>query len=97
MRVPKLKELELGEGSSPGVARQLEYTPRPEHAIKTSMNKAFIQPPTFRDTEEIMGTKAKLPHWGELFKKISWEEYSKYISHNNPDVRALDDEVFPNI
>jgi hypothetical protein len=38
-----------------------------------------------------------LPHWGELFKKISWEEYPKYIPHNDPNVKAHDNEVFPNI
>jgi hypothetical protein len=38
-----------------------------------------------------------LPHWGYLFKKISQEEYPKHIPHSDPDVRALDDEVFPKI
>jgi hypothetical protein len=38
-----------------------------------------------------------LPHWGELFNKINWEEYPKYIPHSDPNVRVLNDEVFPNI
>jgi hypothetical protein len=96
-RAPKLKEPELGEGSSPGVAKQLEYTPRPEPVIKTMTKKVFNQPPSFGDTEASTGSKATLPHWGELFKKISQEEYPEYIPHNDPDVRALDDEVFLNI
>jgi hypothetical protein len=29
LRAPKLKEPEVGEGSSPGAAKQLEFTPRP--------------------------------------------------------------------
>jgi hypothetical protein len=50
-RAPKLKEAETGEGSSPGTARQLEYTPRAEPVIKTSTKKYFVQPLVFGDTE----------------------------------------------
>jgi hypothetical protein len=57
-----MKELELGEGSSPGVTKQLEYTPRPTLVILTMMNKVFNQTPTFGDTEECTGSKAALPH-----------------------------------
>jgi hypothetical protein len=95
--VPKLKEPEVGEGSSPGAAKQLEFSPRPEPVIKTSTKKVFTQPLAFGDTEASTGTKAVLPHWGELFKKISREEFPEYIPHSDPDVRALDDEVFLNI
>jgi hypothetical protein len=93
-RAPKLKEPEVGEGSSPGVAKQLEYTLRLEPVIKTSTKKVFIQPLAFGDTEASTGSKMALPHWGELFNKISREEYPEYIPHSDPDVRALDDEVF---
>jgi hypothetical protein len=96
-RAPKLKEPEVGEGSSPRSAKQLEFTLRPKPVIKTSMKKAFIQPLTFGDTEARIGSKTTLPHWGELFKKIRREEYPKYIPHSDPYVRVLDDEVFPNI
>jgi hypothetical protein len=96
-RAPKLKEPEVGEGSSPGAAKQLEYTLRPEPVIKTTTKKVFIQPLAFGDTEASTGSKMALPHWGELFNKISREEYPEYIPHSDPDVRALDDEVFPNI
>jgi hypothetical protein len=34
-REPKLKEAKIGEGSSPGIVRELEYTPREEMVIKT--------------------------------------------------------------
>jgi len=44
-RAPKLKEAEIGEGSFPGTARQLEYAPRVEPVINISTKKAFIQPP----------------------------------------------------
>jgi hypothetical protein len=37
------------------------------------------------------------PIVGDLFNKISWEEYSECIPHSDLDVRVLDDEVFPNI
>jgi hypothetical protein len=39
----------------------------------------------------------ELPHWGELFNKINWEEYPEYVPHSDLYVRVLDDEVFPNI
>jgi hypothetical protein len=87
----------VGEGCSPGTAKQLEYTPRSEPVIKTTMKKFFIQPLTFGDTKVRTGSKMALPHWGELFNKIRWEECPEYIPHNDLDVRALDDEVFLNI
>jgi hypothetical protein len=70
-REPKLKEAEIGEGSSPGTARQLEYAPRVEPVIKTSTKKAFIQPPVFGDTEVTTGSKIMLPQWGDLFNRIN--------------------------
>jgi hypothetical protein len=70
-RASKLREPEVGEGSSPGVEKQLEYTLRSEPVIKTSTKKVFIQPSAFGDTKENTGTKTRLPHWGELFEKIS--------------------------
>ena len=72
-RAPKLQEPEVGEGSSPMVARQLEFSPKTMPVIKITTKKAFVQPPTFGDTEARIGTKEKLPHWGELFNKNSWE------------------------
>jgi hypothetical protein len=80
-----------------GTARQLEYTPRVEPVIKTSTKKYFVQPPVFGDTEASTGSKVMLPQWGDLFNRINQEEYPEYIPHNDPDVRALDDQVFPNI
>jgi hypothetical protein len=81
----------------PAAAKQLEFSPRPEPVIRTSTKKVFTQPPAFGDTEANTGTKVVLPHWGELFKKISREEFPEYIPHSDPDMRKLDDEVFPNI
>jgi hypothetical protein len=49
-REPKIKEEKIGEGSSPGIAGQLEYTPRAEPIVKTSTKKSFSQPPVFDDT-----------------------------------------------
>ena len=49
-RALKLKEAEIGEGSSLGAARQLEFSPIAEPVIKTSTKKAFSQPPYFGDT-----------------------------------------------
>jgi hypothetical protein len=42
MRAPKLKEAETSEGSSPGIARQLGYTPRVDPVIKNSTKKDFV-------------------------------------------------------
>jgi hypothetical protein len=95
--VSKLKEPDMGEGSYPRAAKQLEYTLRPEPVIKTATKKVFIQPPAFGNTEARTGSKTTLPHWRYLFKNIIWDEYLEYISHNDLDVRVLDDEVFPNI
>lgn len=75
----------------------MEYTPRAKLVIKTSTKKAFVQPLAFSDTEASIGSKVMLPQWGDLFNKISPEEYLEYIPHIDPDVRALDDQVFPNI
>jgi hypothetical protein len=72
-REPKLKEAEIGEGSSPWIAKQLEYAPKVDPVIKTAMKKSFVQPLAFGDTEESTGSKVALPQWGDLFNKISLE------------------------
>jgi hypothetical protein len=41
-RVPKLQEPETGEGSSPAVARQLEFTPKLVPIIKMTTKKVFV-------------------------------------------------------
>ena len=96
-RAPKPHEPEEGEGSSPTVARQLEFTPKLMPIIKTTTKKAFIQPPTFGDTEANIGAKTRFPRWEELFKKIKKEEPLEYTPHNDPDTRKVDDDVLPNI
>jgi hypothetical protein len=96
-RALKLKEAEIGEGSSPSTARQLEFSPRAEPVIKTSTKKAFSQPSAFGDTEETTGSNVILQQWGDLFNKVNREDYPKFIPHIDPDVRVLDDQVFPNI
>jgi hypothetical protein len=68
-RAPKLKEPEVGEGSSPGAAKQLEFTPRPEPVIKTSTKKVFIQPLAFGDTEASTGTKVDTPTLGRTLQE----------------------------
>jgi hypothetical protein len=97
LRAPKLKEAEIGEGSSPDTARQLEFYPRAEPIIKTSTKKAFSQPRTFGDTKATTWSNMMLSQWGDLLKRINQEDYLEFIPHNDPDVRALDDQVFPNI
>jgi hypothetical protein len=94
---PKLKEPEVGKGPSPEATKQLEYTMRPELVIKTTTKKVFMQPLTFGDTNASIESKMALPHWRELFNKISREEYPEYIPHSGLYVRVLNDEVFPNI
>jgi hypothetical protein len=75
----------------------LEYTPKVESVIKTSTKKAFVQPLVFGDTEASTRSKVMGPQWGDVFNKISREEYLEYIPHSDPNVRAPDDQVFPNI
>jgi hypothetical protein len=96
-RAPKLKELETGEGSSPRTVRQLGYVPRTDLIVKTTKKKVFIQPLTFGDTEASTESKLSLPQWGDLFNRISREEKLEYVPCSDPDVRALDEQVFPNI
>jgi hypothetical protein len=96
-RAPKIQEPEAGEGSSPAVARQLEFVAKPVPVIKTVTKKAFFQPPAFGDTEANIGAKTTFPRWEEVFEKIKKEEPLNYTPHNDPDTRKLDDEVLPNI
>jgi hypothetical protein len=91
------KEPKVGESSSPGLTKQLEFAPRSEPIIRTYTKNIFSQPPAFGDKEENIGGKVVLPHWGELFKKIIWEEFLEYNSHNDPDIRKFNNEFFPNI
>jgi hypothetical protein len=77
--------------------RQLDYTPRQEPVIKTATKKVFIHPPAFGDIEASTRSKVALPQWGDLFNRISREEYLEDIPHSDLDVRELDDQVFPNI
>jgi hypothetical protein len=94
LRVPKLQESEEGEGSSPVVARKLEFTSKPASIIKTITKESFTQPPTFGDTEVNIGTKKTFPRWEDLFKEIKHEEFPEYAPHSDPNTRKLDDEVF---
>jgi hypothetical protein len=60
-RAPKLKEANMGEGSSCVLMKQLEFSHRAEPVIKTSTKNAFIQPLAFGDIEETTGSKIILP------------------------------------
>jgi hypothetical protein len=57
----------------------------------------FSQPPAFGDTEESTRSKVVLLQWGDLFNRISQEYYPEFIPHQDPDIRMLNDQVFPNI
>jgi hypothetical protein len=52
-----MQESEVGEGSSPVVARKLEFTSKPTPIIKMITKEAFAQPPTFGDTKVKIDTK----------------------------------------
>jgi hypothetical protein len=93
-RAPKLKEAKVGEGYSPDVVRQLEFATKVESFIRTYTKKEFAQPPAFGDTEASIGSKIILPQWGDLFNRINWEDYLEFITHNDADVRTLDDRFF---
>jgi hypothetical protein len=86
-----MKEPEVGEGFTPGAAKQLDFVSKTELVIHTSTKNKFTQPSTFGDTEVSTGSKVMLPHWGDLFNKINQEYYLEFTPHNNPDVRILDD------
>jgi hypothetical protein len=96
-RIPKPQESKAGEGSSPVVARKLEFTSKPTPIIKTITKEAFTQPSAFGDTEANIGTKTTFPRWEYLFKEIKHEEFPEYAPHSDPHMRKLDDEVFVNI
>jgi hypothetical protein len=96
-RAPKLQESEVGEGSSPSVVRQLEFTRKPVPIINTITKEPFVQPLVFGDVEASIGAKMAFPHWEEIFKKIKKEKPVKYTPHSDPDTRKLNDEVLPNI
>jgi hypothetical protein len=92
-----IKEAEVDEGSSPGVARQLDFVAKVEPVIRTCTKKAFSQTPAFGDTEASTRSKIMLPQWGHFFSSINWEDYKEFNPYSDPDVRTLDDQVFPNI
>jgi hypothetical protein len=92
-----MQESEVGEGSSPSVARQLEFPPKPVSIIKRITKEPFFQPPAFRDTEASIGAKMAFPHWEEVFKKIKKEEPLEYTPHRDPETRKLGEEVLFNI
>jgi hypothetical protein len=96
-RAHKLKEENMGEESSPVLRKQLEFSHRAEPVIKTLTKNAFVQPPTFGDTKETTGLKIILPQWGDLFNRLNLECCPELVPHNDRDVRALDNHVFPNI
>jgi hypothetical protein len=62
-----------------------------------STKKEFAQPPAFGNTKASIGSNIILPQWGDFFNRINWEDYLEFIPHNDPDVRALNNQVFPNI
>jgi hypothetical protein len=43
-RAPKLKEAEVGEGSSPGTARQLEFSTKVEPSSEHQLRRNFPSP-----------------------------------------------------
>jgi hypothetical protein len=66
-RMPKLKEPEVREGSTPSAARELDFASKTESVIRTSTKKQFIQPSAFSDTEATTGSKVVLSHWVDLY------------------------------
>jgi hypothetical protein len=94
---PKLKEIKIGEVSSREIVRQLVYIPMQDPVIKKIMKRVFNHPLAFGDIEERIGSKIVLPQWGDIFNRISREEYLEYVPHSDPNVRALNEWVFPNL
>jgi hypothetical protein len=90
-RMPKMKEAEVGEGSTPGAGRNLDFVSKIELVIHTSTKNHFTQPLAFDDTEVSTRYKLMLPHWGDIFRKIIQEYYLELTPHIDPDVRILYD------
>jgi hypothetical protein len=95
--MPKMKELEIDKGRHWFPQENLISFQKMESVIRTSTKKQFTQPPAFGDTEASTRSKVMLPHWGDIFNKINQEDYPEFTPHSDPDVRILDDQVFPNI
>jgi len=85
-RTPKLKEPKFGEGSMSSTTRELDFTSKTESVIHMSTKNHFTEPPMFGDTEEIVGSKVVLPHWGGLYKKFLQEDYPEFMPHKNLNV-----------
>jgi hypothetical protein len=69
----------------------LEYVLRLELVVNIAMKKVFIHPLAFGDTESSTGSKMAVPQWGDIFNRISREEYLEYVPHSDLDVRELSD------
>jgi hypothetical protein len=61
-RMPKKKEVEVIKGSTPGVARELDFVSKTESIIYTSTKMKFSQPLTFDHIVTSIGSKIVLPH-----------------------------------
>jgi hypothetical protein len=96
-RMKKMKEEEVVKGSTQRVPREPDFVSRTKSVICTATKKQFSQPLAFDYTKERIGSKVVLPHWGDLYRKISQEDYLEFTPHNNPNVRILDDQVLLNI
>jgi hypothetical protein len=96
-RTPKKKETEADERSTLDTVRELDFVSKTESTIHTSTKNEFSQSMAFCDTEISTRSKMVLPHWGDLYRKISQEDYPDFTPQRNPDVIMLDDQVFSNI
>jgi hypothetical protein len=56
-----------------------------------------IPPPLFKDTDNSITSKVTLPSWFDLYKKIHYEYFPKFMPHSDPKVREMDDQMFQNI
>jgi hypothetical protein len=90
-RAPKLKEVEVGEGSLFEIYIQFDFSTKVEPFVRMNTKKEFSQPPAFGDTEASTRSKVVLPQWGDLFNSIIREYYPDFIPHSDPDVTMLDD------
>jgi hypothetical protein len=94
-RAPKLKEPEVGEGSSPGAAKQLEFSPRPwNQSLKHPQRRFSLNLQPLETQRQAPGPKQYSHIGGNSSRRSTEEEFPEYVPHSDPDVRALDDEVF---
>jgi hypothetical protein len=79
------------------VVDEAEVSQKVERVIQMSHKKLPALSSLYMDTYSNTASKVPLPTWHDLYNKIHHEEFQEFTLHSKPEVRTLDDQVFPNI